>query len=179
MQTGKVEFLFVGNSRGVRKQPRANIELRLDGIVGDRHSGDMKKADGRDKGVERGALIRNWRQWSAVSTEELQLIASNLNIPELDGVLLGPNLVISGISGFTQLQKGSLLKFPHAALLVEEENAPCTKAGKLVATAHKDTTQHAFVKSARGLRGLVGVVSEPGTIRVGDFVEVVPPPISD
>lgn len=172
---GRVELLFVGHKRSVRKQPCALIELRGDGIIGDRHSGPTKKADGRDKGFVRGTIIRNWRQWSAISTEELEEIGSRLAVPEFDGTLLGSNIVISGIPAFTKLPKGTLLQFPNAALFVEDENAPCTKAGKLIASEYLSVTPHGFVAAARGRRGLVGVVHTPGTIHVGDEVRVVIP----
>jgi hypothetical protein len=172
---GKVEQLYKSTKDVVKKDTCAFLALTLDGIEGDRHAGAMKKADSRDKGIVRGTMIRNWRQWSAVSAEELNAIAANLNIGDLEGALLGPNLVISGIGNFTQLPPGTLLKFPDAVLLIEAENDPCTKAGKTVATAHAEISPHSFVKAACHLRGLVGTVQTAGMIKVGDSVEVVRP----
>ncbi len=175
MRKGTVEALYSGNASRVIKQSKVLLEVSLEGVVGDRHAGTMKKADGRDKGIVRGTLIRNWRQWSAVSVEELNDIASNLAIETLDASLLGPNLVISGIENFTALPKGTLLKFPEATLLVEAENDPCTKAGKTIKSVLTQIEPHQFVKAAMHKRGLVGVVDEPGLIRIGDPVEVMEP----
>lgn len=174
-QTGRVEFLYAGKSRAVPKQPAMLLEVNLLGIVGDRHAGELKKADGRDRGIERGTLIRNWRQWSAVSVEEVNEIAERLQVTNLDPVLFGPNLVISGIADFTQIPVGSMLSFPEATLFVERENDPCTKAGKVIAGAHKRISEHAFVKAAWHKRGLVGIVKDAGIIRLNDPVVLVLP----
>ncbi|MBC7996969.1 MAG: MOSC domain-containing protein [Leptolyngbya sp.] len=172
---GRVELLFAGKGTAVQKQSALLLQLNLLGIVGDRHAGELKKADGRDKGIVRGTLIRNWRQWSAVSIEEINIIAENLHVENLDPALLGPNLVFSGIENFTQLPVGTLLEFPEAILLVERENDPCTKAGKVVASAHNGVTEHAFVKAAWHRRGLVGTVKQAGLIRADDPIKVVLP----
>ncbi len=173
--SGRVESLYVGRNKGVRKDECAFLELRTDGIVGDRHSGDLKKADGRDKGIVRGTMIRNWRQWSAISIEEVELMRKNLKLEELEGALLGPNFIVSGIENFTQLPHGTLLRFPDAELFVETENDPCTQAGSAIATVHSGVTPHQFVKAAWHIRGLVGIVSKAGIVRVGDSLEVTIP----
>lgn len=172
---GHVELLFAGKGNAVQKQAVLLLELSLHGIIGDRHAGELKKADGRDKGIIRGTLIRNWRQWSAVSFEEINVIAENLQVENLDPALLGPNLVISGIENFTQLPVGTLLEFPEAILLVERENDPCTKAGKVVQSTYNGVTEHSFVKAAWHRRGLVGTVKQAGLIRAGDPIRVVLP----
>lgn len=172
-ETGRVQLLFAGKGKAVQKQPTLLLELNLFGVLGDRHAGELKKADGRDKGIERGTLIRNWRQWSAVSIEEVEEIARNLQIEHLEPALLGPNLVISGIANFTQLPVGTLLEFPNAILLVERENDPCTKAGSVIAKANNGISEHTFVKAAWHKRGLVGTIKEGGIIRYGDPVKVV------
>ena len=173
--TGRVEALFVGRGKAVRKEDCALIEVRPEGIVGDRHAGALKKADSRDKGIARGTMIRNWRQWSAVATEEMAVIAAGLNLALLDGALLGPNLIVSGIENFTKLPPGTLLRFPEAVLFVEAENDPCTHAGKAVKLDNSEVNPNHFVKAALGKRGLVGTVHTPGMIRVGDIVEVILP----
>ncbi len=175
MHSGRVESLYVGRNNGVRKEECASLEVHVDGIAGDRHSGAQKKADGRDKGIVRGTMIRNWRQWSAISIEELDLIRKNLALENLDGALLGPNLIVSGIENFTLLPRGALLKFSDAELFVEAENDPCTQAGKAIATVHSGITPQTFVKAAWHIRGVVGIVSKSGFIRKGDKIEVILP----
>lgn len=176
---GKVVGLYVGDGKGEIKRSCLSLELTTEGIVGDRHAGALRKADVRDRGVERGTLIRNWRQWSAISVEELEEIGKNLFGKSLapgapvDPSYLGPNMLISGIAGFSRLAVGTILRLPHAELLVEGENEPCVKVGKVLVTQCGVGDKRDFVRAGRHLRGLVGSVRVPGMIAIGDQVVVV------
>ena len=172
---GRVTNLFVGGGSGVRKEPVAILELDEAGIIGDRHAGLLKKADSRDKGIKRGTMIRNWRQWSAVSVEELEQIARNLGVPNIDAAQLGANLYFEGIPQLTQCPAGALLKFSDAILLVEAENDPCTHAGNSLKENHPDLVPNKFVKAAMHLRGIVGTVYKSGVVRAGETFEVILP----
>ncbi len=164
-----IEFLSLCPKRGVKSEECQSLELALDGIVGDRHFGFVKKADGRDTGIKRGTLIRNWRQWSAVSQEELDTIAERLDISALDPALLGANICFSGLPGFTQLPPATTITFPDGAILkVEAENAPCILPGKEIAKVFNEFEPKRFAAAAMHLRGLVGVVHAPGKISRGD-----------
>ncbi len=170
----KVESLCVGTpGSGVLKTSRRQIIVELDGIVGDRHRGFTKAADARDTGIARGTVVRNWRQWSAVSVEELKTIADRLGIETLEPTLLGANIAFSGMPGFTQISRGSKFWFPGGAVLVvEAENAPCIGPGKEIANVFPQVRASDFPKIAQHLRGLVGVVHKSGEIRVSDLVRV-------
>jgi len=175
MLHGHVTNLYVGEGSGVRKEPVPLLQIDETGIIGDKHAGLKKKADGRDKGIKRGTMIRNWRQWSAVSLEELDRIAHNLGVPSIDAAQLGANLCFDGIPQLTQCPVGALLRFADAILLVEAENDPCTLAGKSLKENYPDLSPNKFVKAALHLRGIVGTVYKPGIIRVGESVEIVLP----
>jgi MOSC domain-containing protein YiiM len=171
-----VQSLYVGvDPNCLVKAPRQLIQVELPGIVGDKHSGYTRLADSRDKQYPRGTEIRNWRQWSAVSAEELEIIAKNMGIPKIDPAWLGANLCLAGIPTFTLLSKGSTLTFSQGVVLeVEKENFPCIHPGKVIATQFYELNidPSLFIKASMHLRGLVGVVNMPGTIRVGDYVQV-------
>ena len=175
MQIGKIESLFIGRLKSVKKDPCELVEVSVDGFVGDRHAGPTKKADVRDRGIPRGTIIRNWRQWSALSAEELWQIALTMGVPNLDAAAFGPNFIVSGITNFTQLPPGTVLLLPEAELIVEAENDPCTKVGKALQACDGAVKPHLFVKAAQKKRGLVGVVKTPGVIRCGDSVRVLLP----
>ena len=100
-------------------------------------------------------MIRNWRQWSAVSLEELERIAHNLGVPSIDAAQLGANLCFDGIPQLTQCPVGALLRFADAILLVEAENNSCTLAGKSLKENYPDLSPNKFVKAALHLRGIV------------------------
>ncbi len=152
---------------------RSSVEVTLEGFVGDVHYGFSRKADSRDTGVIRGTPVRNWRQWSAVSVEELQVIASTMSIKELQPWLLAANVMLSGVADFTALPRGTELVFDGGTILtVECENAPCTLPGKEIAAKHEGKTPPEFIRAALHMRGLVGVVYRAGVISVGETVKV-------
>ena len=68
-----------------------------------------------------------------------------------------------------------MLVFPSGAvLMVEEENMPCIKPGTVIANKFldKDIDPSSFVRAAMHPPGLVGTVNRPGTIQVGDRVQI-------
>jgi len=166
----RVEHLALGDvADSALKSTRTSLDFSLEGVVGDRHAGFVKNADGRDKGVVRGTLIRNWRQWSAVSAEELQRIAEALRIERLDPNLLGANLTFSGCDDLTHVPKGSAIWFEGGVVLtVEGENNPCVGPGKEIAKCIPAVDAEEFPKAAKNLRGVVGVVYRAGTIALGE-----------
>ncbi|MBY0548567.1 MAG: hypothetical protein K2W95_14955 [Candidatus Obscuribacterales bacterium] len=172
----RVEQLAVGASEsGILKEPTLSLEFTLEGIVGDRHAGFTKKADGRDQGVRRGTIVRNWRQWSAVSTEELERISAAMQIEKIEPTWLGANIAFSGHESLTQIPKGSTIWFSSGAVLtVEGENAPCIGPGKEIARHFDSVSPSAFPKAAQHLRGLVGVVYRAGKVSLGSTATIVP-----
>ena len=175
--TGKVTAVYVGAEDVLEKNVRDAIDLDLEGIVGDRHRGLARECWEADKQPE-GTLRRNERQWSAVSVEELNEITELMSLSEpLDAGTIGANLCIDGFA-LSRLPRGSLLRFESGAvLMVEEYNPPCSDMGAKIAEEYvgQDSTPiavGAFSEAAKFLRGVVGVVEVPGTIRVGDSVTV-------
>lgn len=166
--------------------PLDALELTPDGIVGDRHAGRFRHSTAREPWLERGTILNNDRQLSALSVEELGTIAAALTLPTLDPRLIGANLVIEGLPDFSRIPAGSHLafggdwggkgRFDGAAILqVSAFNHPCRGPGRKLAAAHaRPELEFGFVRAARALRGLVLGVSLPGRIRVGDAVVLVP-----
>lgn len=163
-----------GHGNGILKEPALSLELTLEGVTGDKHAGFTKKADGRDQGVKRGTLVRNWRQWSAVSVEELERISDSMQIGKIEPTWLGANIAFSGHEFLTQIPKGSTIWFGSGAVLtVEGENAPCIGPGKEIAKHFDSVSPSSFPKTARNLRGLVGVVYRAGKISLGETATIV------
>lgn len=175
----KVEAVYIGDSQdSLVKTPVDLIEVNLEGIVGDKHGGFTKKADSRDRElfgnkIVKGQMVRNWRQWSGLETSEMARVARNMGLDSFDPAFLGPNVLFSGIEGFTQLPKGSTIWFPEDAVFyIEGENLPCIGPGEQIAKQHPEVNPSKFVKAAMGLRGLVGTVYRPGVIRPGELAVV-------
>lgn len=175
----KVEAVYVGDlPDSLVKTSTDQIEVNLEGVVGDKHGGFTKKADSRDRElygnkIVRGQVVRNWRQWSGLESSEMARVAKNLGIESFDPALLGPNVLFSGMENFTQLPKGSTIWFPQdAAFYIEGENLPCIGPGEQIAKQYPEVKPSAFVKAAMGLRGLVGTIYRPGIIKPGDLAIV-------
>jgi MOSC domain-containing protein YiiM len=176
----RVEYLGIADSPGEFVTRAVDVlELTFAGIAGDRHAGLTMKAGVREKHVPRGTIVRNARQLSLVSLEELADVARALALPRLDYRWLGANLCVSDVVDFTQLKLSSRLIFESGAVVVvDSDNEPCTKAGKAIVAAAGCASNVAedFVKAARRRRGLVGWVEREGLVRVGDRVTVVSRP---
>jgi MOSC domain-containing protein YiiM len=158
-------------------QPVASLVLTFAGIDGDRHAGLTHRAGVRQQHLPKGTVLRNARQVTLVSTEELALVARALSLPVVAPAWLGANVLLSGLPALTQLPPSTRLVGPSGlSLVVDGENEPCRQAGRAVARgAQVDEALAArFVKAAWGLRGVVAWVECPGVLRVGDSLTVVP-----
>ena len=85
---------------------------------------------------------------------------------------------MDGIENFSFLPAGTLLwAGDDCVLRVEEQNAPCWQTAKAVAERYpdRDDIEHAFVKAATGLRGIVASVDRPGAVPAGVRVKAMIP----
>jgi hypothetical protein len=150
-----------------------SLTLGYDGIPGDVHSGITRPSGSREPWYPRGTEIRNERQISILSIEELADIAAALSIPELMPEWIGANIVIEGIPQLTALPPRTQLFFEGGATIrIDGDNGPCKIAGGSIA-GHFDgrgDIELGFVQAARGRRGLVGWVEKPGVIGTGSLV---------
>lgn len=165
----------------LEKERVSEVRVTMEGFEGDRHAGMTMLANGHTPMYRRGTVIRNSRQVSIVSVEDLQAIAEALGLPEVLPEWLGANLTVSGVPHFSQLPPGARLVFPEqTVLVVEGENGPCVFPGKLISHHSPDTRGLAtrFPKAAVHRRGIVAWVERPGTIREGDTAQVILPPLS-
>ncbi len=151
-----------------------NLRLTFAGIEGDRHAGLTRPADSRVPHYPRGTEIRNTRQLSLVSVEELQEIAAGLGVPQVLPEWLGANLLVSGIPALTRLTPGTRLFFPgEAVLVVDEENMPCKGPGKVLQAQYPEQADLVarFIKTGLHRRGVTAWVERPGMIAAGDTFE--------
>ena len=176
---GQVVSVHAGLNTDLGKGQQAAIDLRLDGVVGDRHRSFERETWAGDKQPE-GVTRRNERQWSAVSIEELEEISKAMELRgPLSAECLGANICFSGVPEFSRLPKGTVLQFPSGAeLTVEEYNPPCHEMGKKISSSYKTQSGEpisttAFSKAAKLTRGVVGVVDVAGTVNTGDDVTII------
>lgn len=176
---GHVEAVLVNPDRalGLEKAEVPEVRATFAGFEGDCHGGLTRPADVRvRRQYEKDTPIRNTRQVSIVSREELDEIAARMEIPELKPDWLGANLVLSGIPTLTKLPGSTRLIFSSgAALVVDTENAPCRFPAEII-DRHYPGKGPIFVPRATHLRGVTGWVEREGWVRVGDSVAVHLPP---
>ena len=176
---GEAVSLLVNPDRetGLEKQPVEEVKLLFTGIAGDCHGGLTRSSDSRMlKQYRRGTTVRNARQVSILSVEELEDIATSMGIPQVKPEWVGANLVTRGIPDLTLLPPSSRLQFPSGAMIaIDIENVPCRYPAALIDKYHPDP-KTGFVKSAKNKRGLVGWIEAEGVVRCGDAITIWIPP---
>lgn len=155
---------------------RDRLELTWEGAAEDRHAGLTMSSDVRSSHVyPRGTTIRNHRQLSLVSVEELARVAERLGIPAIEPGVIADNIALAGIPALTSLPRMTRLGFSSGAVLMTGGvNEPCTIAGRMVAERH-GSSPRAFPKAAADLRGITAWVDREGRIAVGDVVTALAP----
>jgi len=153
------------------------LALGLAGIDGDRHAGHVRRSGGREPWYARGTPIRNDRQVTVVSVEELAEVAARLGVAVVEPAWIGANLVIEGVPRLSFLPRGSRIVLAGGAVVaVEDQNAPCRIAGRGIAGHLGDAAlELAFPREARGLRGVVASVERAGEVATGDTATVKVP----
>jgi hypothetical protein len=175
--SARVAGAFAARGEDFVTEAVGELRLGFDGIERDVHSGYTRRSGGREPWYPRGTEMRNERQASIVAADELAIVAERMGIAAIEPEWIGANLVISGVPRLSMLPSGTLLFFENGVTLkVDAQNGPCRIAGQSVAerAGMADVTAGAllFPKVAKRLRGLVGWVEKPGTIRDGEAVSV-------
>jgi len=154
----------------------------MEGFEGDNHAGMTMLANSRQPYYKRGTIIRNFRQVSILSVEELAQVARRMELSQVLAEWLGANLLLRNVPNLTQLPPSTRLFFPQdAVLVVEGENFPCNGPARLIQNQFPTMPNlvAAFLKYAMHKRGLVAWVERPGYIGTGDTVRVeVAPQVS-
>ena len=175
---GVVVGLYVGNQKGtLLTTPQSELTLTFEGVEDDSHAGFTRKADGRVKHFKRGTVIRNERQLSLVSVEELAEVAAAMQLPQVLPEWLGSNFAIEGIPALTALAPATRLFFEGGAVIVvSTENVPCMGPGRVIQAQFPERVGLAsrFPKAAIHKRGVLAVVEKPGVVRMGERITVKP-----
>lgn len=177
--TGRVAALLGSPDREptLEKQSVESVQATYVGFEGDCHGGLTRKSCVRVRQqYPVGTEIRNVRQISILSVEELAEVARTMDIPEIKPEWVGANLLVAGIPDLTQIPPSTRLIFPSgASLVIDMENGPCKYPGEVIEQYHPGHGVR-FPKAALGKRGVTAWVEREGEIRNGDTVEVHIPP---
>ncbi|MCE8005895.1 MOSC domain-containing protein [Aestuariivita sp.] len=160
----------------LRSEPLDQLEMGFHRIDGERHMGENRASCSRVRNLYPvGTEIRNVRQLSILSQEELDTISSRIGLEQLDPSLLGATVVLRGIPDFTHVPPSSRLQAASGlTLTVDMENRPCVLPGREI---EADTPGHgaAFKAAAKDRRGVTAWVERPGTLRLGDMLTLFVP----
>ncbi|GHG84171.1 MOSC domain-containing protein [Pseudodonghicola xiamenensis] len=169
----EAEVIWLGHvpaaGRSLRARSAERLELGFDGLVEDRHGGAVRPSCSRVLNLyPRNTKIRNVRQLSILSEEELGRIAEGMGMERLEPALLGATMVLRGIPDFTHVPPSSRLQAAGGlTLTVDMENLPCVLPGREI-EAEEPGRGAAFKPAAAGLRGVTAWVERPGALAVGD-----------
>jgi len=173
--SGRVDCALLCNIPDtIASSRKDSIQVELAGLVNDRHHGHTFPSNGRFP-YPRGTEIRNSRQVSIISSEEMSQVAAVIGIPQIQPEWLGANLRVSGIPALTMLPPASRMHFEGGAvLIVQGENDPCSITGAVIQKNNPGipNVSSAFVKAAIHRRGLVAWVEKAGEIHSGSGFEI-------
>lgn len=155
----------------------ASVDITYAGFDGESHSGMVRASCVRVRGqYAEGTEIRNTRQISIVSAEELALIAESMGIDTLQPEWVGANLLVSGIPNFSKIPPSTRMIFASgASLVVDLENSPCKYPGDIIERHHPGKGE-LFAKAAYGRRGVTAWVEREGHISTGEEIKLHIPP---
>jgi hypothetical protein len=157
----------------LESEPTQDAQLTYAGIPGEAHGGLTRPACVRVRSqYPKDTEIRNVRQLSVMSAEELADIAADCGLDGFDPRHIGASLVISGIPDFTHLPPSSRLQFPDgSSIVIDMENRPCHLPAKPINADHPGAGDK-FKAAAKGKRGVTAWVEREGHISVGDTVRL-------
>ena len=157
----------------LRSTPVSRLEARFDGPDGEAHGGLTRASCSRVLAqYQRGTTIRNVRQFSVLSSEDLAEIAARMGLAALDPALLGATLVIEGIPDLTHLPPSSRLQAASGAtLVVDMENRACQLPAVPIEAAFPGTGR-AFKSAAHGRRGVTAWVEREGRLELGAAIRL-------
>ena len=164
------------NRPNIRSEPIDTTKVTYGGFNSDHHAGLTRASCVRVAGRHaEGTEIRNTRQLSILSIEEMTQIAAAMGLDALDPVHLGVSIVLEGIPDFTHVPPASRLQATDGTtLVVDVENGPCNFPAREI---EHDLPGHgkAFKAAARGKRGVTAWVEREGMLKVGDTLRLFVP----
>jgi len=156
---------------GLTARARDAVMARFEGPEGEAHGGLTRPSCSRVMALyPRNTPIRNVRQFSILSAEELAGIARRMGVDALDPALVGATMVVQGIPDLSHLPPSSRLQGQSGAtLVVDMQNRACVLPAKPIEAALPGFGK-AFKTAAAGRRGVTAWVEREGLLCLGDKV---------
>ena len=173
-QIGEIVWIgTVAPNAGLRSAPAPALTMTYAGAQGEAHSGVTRASCVRVRAQwPEGTEIRNVRQLSVMSQEEIDEIAADCGLDTLDPALLGCSVVVKGISDFSHVPPSSRLQSADGTtIVIDMQNWPCNLPAREIEMDHP-THGKPFKGAAKGKRGVTAWVEREGTFRLGDMVSL-------
>ncbi|WP_430463258.1 MOSC domain-containing protein [Tabrizicola sp.] len=175
---GRIVWLGHVPDRAAALESRAlpSLMARFDGPEGEAHGGLTRPACSRVSALyKRNTEIRNTRQFSLLSAEDLAATVAAMGLERLDPALVGANMVIEGIPDFSHLPPSSRLQGDSGAtLVVDMNNRPCTLPARPIEGQHPGFGAR-YKTAAKGRRGVTAWVEREGGFALGDAIRLYIP----
>lgn len=157
----------------ITTHPVEEMRLSFAGYEPDCHSGLTRPSCSRvTSQYPTGTEIRNVRQLSVASAEEMAEIAAELDLDALDPAWLGASIVLEGLPDFTHVPPGARLQADGGATLtVDMENQPCRFPARTIEDAHPGHGKR-FKEVAEGRRGVTAWVEREGVLHLGETMRL-------
>ena len=173
--TAKITWLGRVDDRNatLRASALQRVMATYAGVEGEEHAGLTRPSCSRVVAqYPKGTDIRNVRQFSVLSAEELAAIAQKMGVERLEPAWIGASLVLEGIPDFTHVPPSSRLQAENGTtLVVDMENRPCHLPAKVI-DEDAPGFGKAFKAAALGRRGVTAWVEREGVLRVGDVMRL-------
>ena len=174
---GEVVWLgHVPAGGSLRARAADQLTLGFEGAAGERHVGVNRASCVRVKNLyPEGTEIRNVRQLTVLSVEELEATAREMGLEQLDPELLGVSVLLHGIPDFTHIPPSARLQGPSGVTLtVDMENRPCVLPGREIENEQPGFGA-AFKPAAANRRGVTAWVERAGKVSIGDKLRLFVP----
>lgn len=168
---GTITWLGVVLDRkaSLRSTPVERMSLGFAGPDGEAHGGLTRASCCRVVSqYPEGTEIKNTRQLTVLSAEEIVATATEMGLEELDATLLGANIVLSGLPDFTHIPPSSRLQAENGATLtVDMVNRPCNLPGREIEIEAAGFGAR-YKAAAKGRRGVMAWVEREGDLVMGE-----------
>ncbi|MFT6024515.1 MAG: hypothetical protein ACI9PY_002642 [Ascidiaceihabitans sp.] len=174
--TGRITWLgrVVQDGGTLRSEALQQAFASFDGFKGEAHGGATRPSCVRvTTQYPKGTEIRNVRQLSVLSAEEIAGIAATMKLDNLDPTWMGASMVIEGIPDLTHLPPSARLQCEAsgASIVIDMENRPCVLPGREIEMEHSGFGQ-AFKPAAKNRRGVTAWVEREGLFQIGDTLRL-------
>ncbi len=173
---GEITYLgrVARRDESLRSDPLQEVLATWAGVEGEEHSGINRPSCSRVTAQHpRGTTIRNVRQFSIISAEELSEIATKMGVDRVAPEWVGASICLSGLPDLTHLPPSSRLQSETGTtLVIDMENRPCTLPIVEIAREYPEEKARRFKAAANGLRGVTAWVEREGPLRLGEALRL-------